>query len=406
MKHEIKSIEDFFTQLLEINKPWKLADIQLDLTEKTVKIFIDFERGSQFPCPECSSSSKIYDSNYRLWRHLDIIDYKLLLMIKIPRIKCSEHGVKTIKEIPWGRINSHFTHMFENLILHKAREMSVNAIAREVREDDTTLWRIINHHINDMREKQISFTHLHNICVDETSSKKGHKYVTIFINSETRKIVFVTAGKDLTTFEQFYNELKRNDIHHKNIRNISMDMSKSFISGAEAYFPDAKITFDKFHVKKLLNEAVDKVRREESKETEILKKTKYLWLKSESKLTNNQKEKLSELLEESNLKTAEAYRARLNFDTVWDIDKSKVEAYLTEWCKKVSTLNLKPLTNFINTLKKHWDGVINIAITKLSNGLSEGFNSIIQLAKSRARGFRNIENFVNIIYLLGAGFVY
>ena len=67
---------------------------------------------------------------------------------------------------------------------------------------------------------------------------------------------------------------------------------------------------------------------------------------------------------------------------------------------------MKPLTDFTNTLKNHWDGVINIAITKLSNGLSEGFNSIIQLAKSRARGFRNIENFVNIIYLLGAGFVY
>ena len=327
-------------------------------------------------------------------------------MIKIPRIKCLEHGVKTIKEIPWGRINSHFTHLFENSILHKAREMSVIAIAREVCEDDTTLWRIINHHINDMRERQISFTHLHNICVDETSSKKGHKYVTIFIDSETQKIVFVTAGKDMTTFEQFYHELKRNDIHHKNIQNISMDMSKSFISGAEAYFPDANITFDKFHVKKLLNEAVDKVRREESQETEVLKKTKYIWLKSESKLTNNQKGKLSELLEESNLKTAEAYRARLNFDAVWNIDKSKVDAYLTEWCKNVLTFNLKPLTDFTNTLKNHWDGVINIAITKLSNGLSEGFNSIIQLAKSRARGFRNIENFVNIIYLLGAGFVY
>ena len=406
MEYKITTIEEFFSMLLGISSPWKLSDIQLEQGKKTVRVYIDFERGTKFECPVCSTKCVVHDSNYRAWRHLDIIDYKLYLMIKIPRIKCSEHGVKTIREISWGRINSHFSHLFENAILHKAREMSVIAIAREVGEDDTTLWRIINHHINEMRENQISFTHLHNICVDETSSKKGHKYVTVFTNSETKKIVFVTEGKDITTFEQFYDELKKNNIHHKNIQNISMDMSKSFIAGAKAYFPKAKITFDKFHVKKLLNEAVDKVRQEENKETEVLKKTKYIWLKSESKLTVNQKEKLSELLEESNLKTAEAYRAKLNFDAVWDIDKSKVEAYLTEWCARVSTLNLKPLNDFVKTLKNHWDGIINITMTKLSNGISEGINSIIQLAKSRARGFRNINNFINIIYLLGAGFLY
>lgn len=406
MGDSIRNIEDFFTQLLEIHKPWKLSDIQLDIKEKTVRVYIDFERGTKFECPVCSKECVVHDSHYRAWRHLDIIDFRLYLMIKIPRMKCSEHGIKTIREIAWGRINSHFSHLFENKILHKAREMSIVAIAREVGEDDTTLRRIINHHINEMREKQISFTHLHHVCVDETSSKKGHKYVTVFTNSETNNIVFVSEGKDLTTFEKFYHKLKQNKIQHKNIQNISMDMSKSFISGAESYFPDAKITFDKFHVKKLLNQAVDEVRKEENKETKVLKKTKYLWLKSESKLTVRQKEKLSELLEESNLMTADAYRAKLNFDVLWDIHKSKAEAYLTEWCKSVSKLNLQPLNDFVKTVKNHWQGIVNITITKLSNGLAEGINSIIQLAKSRARGFRNIENFINMIYLLGAGFVY
>lgn len=237
MEHSITNIQDFFSTLLDINSPWKLSDIQLDKAKKTVKVYIDFERGTKFECPECSAKCVVHDSKYRAWRHLDIIDYKLYLMVKLPRIRCSEHGVKTIREIAWGRINTHFTHLFENSILHKAREMSVLAIAREVGEEDTTLWRIIHHHINEMREKQISFTNLHNICVDETSSKKGHKYVTVFTNYETKKIVFVTEGKDLTTFERFHNELQKNDIHHKNIQNVSMDMSKSFIAGAESYFP-------------------------------------------------------------------------------------------------------------------------------------------------------------------------
>ena len=406
MEQQISNIKDFFSKLLEINKPWKLSDIQLELSEKTVKIYIDFERGSEFSCPICSSLSKVHDSNYRLWRHLDIIDYQLHLMIKTPRIKCSEHGVKTIKSIPWGRINSHFTHLFENSILHKAREMSVLAIAREVGEEDTTLWRIIKYHISKMKEEQIKFSNIHDICVDETSSRRGHKYVTIFTNSKSGKIVFVTDGKDMTTFEDFYNELSTKKVHHRNIQNISMDMSKSFIAGAKTYFPDAEITFDKFHVKKLLNEAVDSIRREESKETESLKKTKYLWLKSASKLTDKQRVKLTELLEKTNLKTAEAYRMKLNFDALWNVDKSKAEEYLEEWCKKVTILNLEPLNAFVKTLKNHWRGIINITFTKLSNGVSEGLNSIVQLAKSRARGFRNIDNFINIIYLIGAGFVY
>ena len=404
MGTNIISIEALFTKILEINSPWKLCDIQLE--NKVVKIFIDFERGSKFDCPICGLSSKIHDTNYRLWRHLDIADYKLYLMIKIPRIKCSEHGVKTIKTIPWGRINTHFTHKFENLILHKAREMSVVAIAREIDEQDKTLWNIIKYHIGEMKKTQIELGDVQTLCVDETSSRKGHKYVTVFTNQKSGKVIFVTEGKDMTTFERFYNELKNRDISHKQIKNISMDMSPSFICGAETYFTEAEITYDKFHIKKLLNEAVNKVRIEESKETELLKKTKYLWLKSDSNLTEKQKVELNKLLEVANLRTADAYRMRLNFDEVWEIDKSKADDYLKEWCEQADALKLDPITSFVKTLKNHWSGVINIALTKISNGISEGINSIIQLVKSRARGFRNIENFIDMIYLLKAGFSY
>ena len=406
MADEIVDIEELFSTLLEIDKPWKLSKIVLKKSSKVVEAYIDFERGSRFECPVCSQKSEVYDTKYRLWRHLDIMDYKLYLLIKIPRIKCSEHGVKTIAEIPWGRMNSHFTHMFEQSILHKTREMSVMAIAREVSENDNTLRRIIHYHVRNMKATQINFNGLNSICVDETSSKKGHKYVTIFTNPATNKIVFVTEGRDITTFYDFYNELQSKRVHPNNIQNISMDMSKSFISAASVYFPKAEITFDKFHVKKLLNESVDQVRKDESKDTTLLKKTKYLWLKGESKLSVNQKKKLDELLNNGDLKTAEAYRLKLLFDKVWTIHKSKVETYLEAWCDKVISTAIEPMIGFVETLKRHWDGVINIAKTKLSNGIAEGLNSLIQMAKARARGYKNTDNFIDIIYLIGAGFDY
>ena len=332
MSNEVVDINELFSSLLEIEKPWKLSKIRLEKEKKLVEAYIDFERGSRFECPVCSKKCLVHDTNYRVWRHLDIMDYRLHLLIRIPRVKCSEHGVKTITKIPWGRMNSHFTHLFEQTILHKAREMSIMAASRELHANDNTLWRIIHYHVDKMRRSQINFNGLHDICVDETSSKKGHKYVTIITNAATNKIVFVTEGKDITTFDDFYKELQSRRIHPNNIQNISMDMSKSFIAGATKYFPKADITFDKFHVKKLLNEALDIVRRDESKDTILLKSTKYLWLKGESKLSVNQKKKLEELLSNGDLQTAEAYRLKLFFDKVWTIDESKVEAYLEAWC--------------------------------------------------------------------------
>ena len=97
---------------------------------------------------------------------------------------------------------------------------------------------------------------------------------------------------------------------------------------------------------------------------------------------------------------------RLTFDAIWNIDKSKVEDYLMEWCNQAANLNLKPMTTFVKTVKTHWARILNIAFKNISNGISEDINSIIQLVKSRARGFRNIENYIDMIYLLKAGFDY
>ena len=151
---------------------------------------------------------------------------------------------------------------------------------------------------------------------------------------------------------------------------------------------------------------MDQVRKDESRDTTLLKNTKYLWLKGESKLTINQKKKLDELLNNSDLKTAEAYRLKLLFDKVWTIHKSKVETYLEACCEKVISKAIEPMIGFVKILKRHWDGVINIAKTKLSNGIAEGLNSLIQMAKARARGYKNTDNFIDIIYLLGADFDY
>jgi len=237
--------------------------------------------------------------------------------------------------------------------------------------------------------------------VDETSNKPGHSYTTIFTDLDTRNVIFVTQGKDKETFGAFYSEMYQHMGEPNNIKQISMDMSKSFISGKEEYFTNAEVVFDRFHIKKGLNEAIDTVRKQEVKTNEVLKETKYIWLKNEEKLTDKQKETLNMFLMDCSTCTAKAYSLKNGFDELWQVQNKAVEPLLEAWCNTAFKLDLQPMNKFIKTLKNHWKGVLNSITTKVTNAFAEGLNSIVQLVKSRARGYRNHDNFKNMIYLIG-----
>jgi len=97
----------------------------------------------------------------------------------------------------------------------------------------------------------------------------------------------------------------------------------------------------------------------------------------------------------------EGYRLKQLFSEFWDIeDKQEAEAYLTYWCDLVEDSQIQPFIKAAKTIKAHWSGIINYIESKINNGILEGINAKIQLAKKRARGFRNPHNFINMVYLI------
>ena len=156
----------------------------------------------------------------------------------------------------------------------------------------------------------------------------------------------------------------------------------------------------KSHVIKLLNEAVDKVRRNEQKQNPLLKKTRYVWLKNRKNLTESQLETLQNL-ENENLETAKAYQLKCTLQDIYANCKTADEAeiLLDSWADLAWNSNLEPLQDFVNTLNEHWYGVIRFWTSRLTSGVCEGVNSVIQEIKRVARGYRNIKNFINTIYL-------
>lgn len=283
--------------------------------------------------------------------------------------------------------------------------MSVSAMSREINEPDQNLWRVIKHYIAQGLDNRCKWN-LSKIAVDEKAYKKGHEYVTIFTDLDTGTVIFVTKGRKKEVFEEFRDWLSSIGLDADCIKIFSMDMSKSYQAGRKKYFPEAEVVFDRFHIKKLLNEFLDKVRKREITTNNKLINTKYLWLKNEENLTEKQQNKMKELYHEMNIDTVKAYHQKQFFDKIWDASKQKTEDLLNLWITEVEASAIKEMCSFVKSLKKNWAGILKAMQTNITNAVCEGINSTIQLTKFRARGFRNVDNFINCIYLMSADLKY
>ena len=184
------------------------------------------------------------------------------------------------------------------------------------------------------------------------------------------------------------------------ITEVCQDMSGAYLAGVREHLKQAEVTFDHFHVKQKLSEAIDTVRRAEAKEQkELLRNTRYLWLKRPTNLTAKQLDWLDQLLQQP-LKTARAYERALKFDHFYELEADSAEEYLRRWIDEVRESELEPLHEFADTLEAHWEGVLRWHLSRINNGLLEGLNSLIQAAKRRARGYRSTRNYKAMIYLV------
>jgi transposase len=183
-----------------------------------------------------------------------------------------------------------------------------------------------------------------------------------------------------------------------------MDMSTSFISGAKEHFPEADIIFDKFHIIKSLNEALDEVRKAEHNNTKMLKGHRYTFLHLKKNLPEKKRSELETLLLTYPV-IGKAYGFKESFmDILSNVYGDDTEAQIEEWCKLVLESTIRPMEKFVNMIKSHMFGIKTMFKYKaVNNGILEGLNSLIQLAKRRARGYANVENFKNMVYFVTGG---
>lgn len=387
-----------FEFALGIPEPWYVFHYELDKEEKTFHIYLEYRSGAEFLCPNCGNTGcKVHDiqDQDRTWRHLDFWQYKTILHARMPRVNCHSCSKIRTVNIDWARPGTGLSLLFEHHVLSLMVDMPVAAVARKVGEHDPRLWRVLQYYVYQEIQK-IDVSHLKHVSLDETSRTRGHNYVTLFVDTDTKKVIFVTIGKGSDVLQEFCLFLDSKGVAHSQIKEFCCDMSPSFISGIEANFPEASITFDKFHVMKMVNEAVDKVRREEQSSQSELKNSRYVWLKNPENLTDKQKKQFTKL-KDLNLKTGHAYRMKLSLQDMFTRSYIISEMYFEEWCSWAMRSQLEPVIKLAHSLKRHKDGILQWFKTKLTNGLLEGINSLVQASKRKARGYRTADNFITMI---------
>lgn len=399
------SERELFQLALGLSEPWQVERVEFGGEPAELHLHVVAAAGTAMACPQCGALGPIHDrSEERTWRHLNFFQYQAFLHARLPRVRCAQCGVKTVSA-PWARAGSGFTLLFEAFVLTLAKQMPVAALAKLLNEHDTRLWRVLEHYVEQARDAA-DMSQVERIGIDETS-RRGHEYVTVVADqtcAQAARVLFVTEGKDAATVEHFKTDLEAHGGQAGQIRAASMDLSPAFQSGVGKEFPQAIVVFDRFHVMKLLNEAVDQVRRQEVRSNAVLKETRYLWLTNPANLSQRQREQLAPL-SALNLATATAYQMKLNFQELWSLtDREAAAAFLDRWYRWVmgndSPAPLAPMQKVARTIRTHAAGILNYFEAPLTNGLLEGINSLIQAAKSKARGYRSTRYLKTIIYLV------
>jgi transposase len=397
---------EIFSAALSLAEPWKVMRTEFIIEKKELHIYIDFPRGSLFKCPGCQAQCTAYDTDEKEWRHLDFFQHKAFLHARVPRTNCKVHGPLVV-QVPWSRPNSGFTLLFEVLILTLMKSMPASAIARLIGEHDTLIWRIVRHHVDEARSR-VDMSSVRKVGIDETSLQKHHKYLSIFVDLDTSKVLFATPGKDGSTVAAFVGDLVDHGGSAMSIKETSIDMSEAYIKGVTEFLPKASITFDKFHVTKLVTDALDKVRREEQKESaehyEQLKKSKFALLGNPENLSNSNLAKLDIIkLSSLNLKSARAWRMKEAFREVYSLFGEKGIDGLGKWCNWAIRSRLTPMKTVAETIKRNWDGVVRYFKSHITNAILESINSIFQSTRAKARGYRNVDYATTILYLICGG---
>ena len=389
-----------FEAALGIAHPWFVGSVAFDEKAKTLTVLIDFKVGSHFAVSGHEGTHPVHDTVTKTYRHLNFFEHECHLQVRTPRVKLANGSVRLVEPDFAGRLNG-FTLLFEAFILMLARQMPFAAVSRIVGESPHRVLAVCQTYV-EMDCGLADYSDVSALAIDETSRARGHSYVTLAADAELRKVLFVTEGRDAKTIEELAEYLEEHGCPAQSITSASIDMSPAFIAGVSQHLPNARITFDKFHVIGHASTAVDKMRRIEQKGDKSLKGMRWTLLKDSTKLNPAAAADLDALIAKLTVKrTARAWVYKEQLREILDRKQiNVVRTMLEHWCTCVMRSKVDPMKEVAKMIRSHLEGIVAWAQTRQTNGFLEAINGLFQAAKRKARGFTRIETIRTVVFLI------
>ena len=387
---------ELYRHLLGLQAPWTVAQVVLNIKEHRVDVFAQHDSRAQWSCPECGALCPLHDHEpERTWRHLDSCQFRTILHARVPRVQCEQHGNRQVR-VPWAEPLGRFTILFERMAIDGLQETSVSAGARLLGLSWDEAYHIMERAVERglaRRPKEPP----QKMGVDEKAIGAGQTYATVVYDIETSHVVEMSPGRSKAALLACLGSYTPQQMAQ--VQAVALDMCQPYIQLLGEVLPEAqtKLVFDPYHVVAHMNKAVDQVRRQENQVLrpqgdDSLVGTKYMWLYGQENLPEKYQMDF-EALRQSTLKTARAWALKESLRGLWDCDElQEGQQWWKRWYFWATHSRLEPVKKVARMIKNHIDGVMNYFLHPITNAVSEGLNTTIQLLKQRARGYRNFCN--------------
>ena len=383
-------------RLLRLKVPWKVIDVRMSGDLKRVDIELGVEHDRMVGCPSCGTMCSVHDRVRRTWRHLDIMDAECYITADIPRTRCEKCGILRIKT-SWADEFVSYTNMFEKKTLGLLRSMPISRAAMEMRIGYGVVEGMMDRFVHKALD-MMDLSSVRNIMLDETSSKRGHRYITIITDADTGRIIFMCKGKGADSIGEFRKWLVEHNGDPRNVRMVSCDLSRSFLSGLDKHFKRMRIVYDRFHLVQMANTALDEVRSKNQVNGQRDKKLRFTLLRNSGRLSEDDRKRVFDV-KNDNVVLGKAYEMKESLLQLYDYpDRMSATEHLRQWLKWVFAEGTDRMKRLGNTVAKHFSKILNWFRSRMSNGFLEGLNGMIQSTKRIGRGYPNTDNFIRIIY--------
>lgn len=387
---------DFGTSFRE---PVDSDDLDKPAEPATSWIFVTARPGLLHSCPECGAACKPICYKERTLHHLPDMGNRCVIVARVPKIRCTFCNVTPMVPFPLAESRMTFTRMLARTVMGRLKHDTRTAVAES--------YGITTDVVDGILERQMrlalceqDLSHVTGVYVDEIQFGHGQDYTSIFVDQD-HNAIYACKGHGKDVLERFSEHLTMQGGDPGNVRVFSADMSAAYEAGVREQFPNARLVWDRFHLVKAMNDAVNDVRKREVRRAKDvpLSHVKYIVLRHTENMDGKQLERLKSI-RLSCPDLALAFDMKEAFcRIIKTADPEQMGLRLLDWALWVMKEGPEEIVKKAERMLMKMELITNWGIHKVSNSVSEGINKKVQDTRRQAYGYRNVQNFFHMVLL-------